>query len=62
VVSEAATEAVTLGARSFQRQLKRPGTVVVGLPRPGTRVRVIATDVAGNIGQPAVWVRPARKR
>jgi flagellar hook assembly protein FlgD len=61
VVSEAATVAVTIGARRFQRELKRPGTVVVGLPRPGTRVRVVATDVAGNAGQPAVWLRPARK-
>jgi uncharacterized protein with LGFP repeats len=61
VVSEAATVAVTIGARSFVRQLKRPGTVVVGLPRPGTRVRVVATDAAGNASQPAVWRRPARK-
>jgi hypothetical protein len=60
VVSEAATVAVTIGARSFVRQLKRPGTVVVGLPRPGTRVRVVATDTAGNASQPAVWRRPAR--
>jgi flagellar hook assembly protein FlgD len=61
VVSEPATVAVTIGARSFQRQLKRPGTVVVGLPRPGTRVRVVATDAAGNASLPAVWRRPARK-
>jgi hypothetical protein len=52
---------VTIGARSFQRQLKRAGTVVVGLPRPGVRVRVVATDAAGNTSRPAVWLRPARK-
>jgi hypothetical protein len=61
VVSEPATVAITIGARSFQRQLTRPGTVVVGLPRPGVRVRAIATDAAGNTSQPAVWRRPARK-
>jgi hypothetical protein len=61
VVSEPATVAVTIGARSFQRQLTRPGAVVFGLPRPGTRVRVVATDAAGNTSSPAVWRRPARK-
>jgi FlgD Ig-like domain len=61
VVSEAATVAVTIGARTFVRQLTRPGTVVVGLPRRGARVRVVATDAAGNASQPAVWRRPARK-
>ena len=61
VVSDAATVTVTMGARTFQRQLTRPGAVVVGLPRPGTRVRVVATDAAGNSSQPAVWRRPARK-
>jgi hypothetical protein len=60
-VSEAATVAVTVGTRSFQRQLKRPGTVVLGLPKPGTRLRVVATDAAGNASPPAVWRRPARK-
>ena len=61
VVSEPATVAVTIGSRRFQRQLMRPGTLVVGLPRPGTRVRVVATDAAGNASPPAVWRRPARK-
>ncbi len=61
VVSEPATVAVTIGSRRFERQLKRPGTVVVGLPRPGTRIRVVATDAAGNASPPAVWRRPARK-
>jgi len=61
VVSEAATVAVTVGVRTFQRQLKRPGTVIVALPRPGTRVQAVATDAAGNASQPAVWRRPSRK-
>ena len=61
VVSEAATVAVTVGTRRFQRQLKRAGTVVLGLPKPGTRVRVIASDAAGNASPPAVWRRAARK-
>jgi flagellar hook assembly protein FlgD len=61
VVSEAATVVVRIGTRSFQRRLTRPGTVVLGLPKPGTRVRVVATDAAGNVGAPAVWRRPARK-
>ena len=62
VVSEPSVVAVTLGSRRFRRELTRPGTVVVGLPRPGVRVRVVATDAAGNTSQPAVWRRPARKR
>lgn len=57
LVSEPAVLAIAIGNRRFERRLQRPGTVVVGLPRPGMRVHVVATDAAGNKGQAVVWRR-----
>ena len=61
VVSEPATLAIAIGERRFKREVKRPGAIVVGVPRPGVKVRVVASDSAGNVSQPIVWRRPARK-
>jgi hypothetical protein len=61
-VSEPAVLAISVGSRRFQRTTARPGIVVVGSPRPGVRVAVVATDTAGNVSAPLVWRRPAPQR
>ena len=61
-VSEPAILSVAIGARRFQRDVKRSGAVVLGaLPRPGVKVRVVATDAAGNASEPLVWQRAQPK-
>ena len=61
-VSEPAQLEIAIGPRRFQRDVKRPSTVVLGnAPRPGTTVRVVATDSAGNVSSPVVWQRPRQR-
>ena len=62
VVNEPALLQVAIGSRRFERDVTRPGAVVLGAaPRPGVTVRVAATDVAGNSSPPVVWQRPRAK-
>ncbi len=62
-VSEPASLAVTVGSRSFLREVRRPATIVLGAaPRPGVKVRVVATDLAGNVSPPLLWQRQRAKR
>jgi hypothetical protein len=60
-VSEPALIRVVLGNRRFERKVTRPGTVVIGSPKPGARIRVVAIDAAGNATLPLVWRWATRK-
>jgi uncharacterized protein with LGFP repeats len=62
VVSEPAVLVIAIGARRFQREITRAGTVVIGAVRPGVVVRAVATDAAGNTGQAVVWRRASPRR
>ena len=55
-VSEPAALTLVVDGVTVRQAVKQAGVVRIQWPKPARRVRVVATDSAGNVSVPVVWV------